>query len=286
LIWATLAASLASAQVLTVDDVSPHYCAQLGGASAGNRTCNAPYQPYGGDACSIYRSLPDKYPPTSDWFSSTTSSCNAAAVTEAKKRTLSARAALRGYVSLGNDESVNDPVSNPSFRPGGATAGAGESYFAAECAVRTCGGGSSAGPGGQQPPSPATSPPPSPPPQTRPPEPQEDTFIFEICNRSSQIAFATVAHYKRSIGGYTVRGWWRIEVGQCREIGPLPKPWLYYRVQANNPPKAWLGPGRLVRFCVAHEPFEHPASTKCDASLVREFSEERVQGRRVSITLP
>src|SRR5690606_17578581 len=94
------------------------------------------------DACAIYNSIEDKYPRVSTWLNNATASCSPAVMLDAKKHTLQSRAKLRGSVSAGHDESVNDPVVNSSYRPQGATLGSGEVYFAAECAIRTCTEGS------------------------------------------------------------------------------------------------------------------------------------------------
>lgn len=141
----------ANAQNVTVSDISSYFCNQLDGTYAGGK-CRAPYVPYkGGDACSIYeQSDGPSQPSLSQWFSNTTSSCSSSSIEEAMGTTLKQRASLRKYGAIGS-EGENDPISNSSYRPEGATAGAGEVYFAAECAVRRCSSGGSAPPRSPEP---------------------------------------------------------------------------------------------------------------------------------------
>lgn len=141
----SLAVVPAGAQDYDVPNISAYYCDQLGGEVSGNRTCLAPYRAYPGDACSVFDETRDQDPDAAALADSVTQSCEESAVDEAKAVTLEERADLRGYVSLGFDESVNDPVANPDYRPGEATFYPGNRYFAAECAVQTCGSGGAEG---------------------------------------------------------------------------------------------------------------------------------------------
>ena len=148
----------ALAQDYDIAGVGAYFCDQIGGEPSGDHTCLAPYRPYSGDACAIFDARRDDDPESADFAAQIMGSCDADGIDEAKATTLSMRAELRGYVSAGNDESVNDPVANPRYRPGEATFYAGSRYFAAECAVQTCGsGGGGAGsgaPGGSSAPTP------------------------------------------------------------------------------------------------------------------------------------
>ena len=227
----------AKAHQVTAEDISPYFCNQLGGTSSG-RSCTAPYRPYKGNACSIYESIDNKYGPVTSWMNSITSSCSASSVLEAKQRTLKSRASLRGYVSLGDDESVNDPVVNESYRPEGATIGAGESYFAAECAIRTCGGGGEgtataesetddSGSSGtdtsasnQRPAAPE-----------RPTQPQTTraeelkAYTVSVCNWSSDptISLAVIYRY-RPTDRLRLRAWYSIKKDECQTFSILREP--------------------------------------------------------------
>jgi uncharacterized membrane protein len=151
LFWCAEAPVLA--QDYEIDGISAYYCNQIGGDVTGDRQCSAPYRPWDGDACRVAEDHGHMNPAAMDRMAAATASCSPDAVDDAKAATLAARADLRGYVSAGYDESVNDPVANGSYRPGDATAGPGTAYFAAECAVQTCasGGGGGGGAGGSCP---------------------------------------------------------------------------------------------------------------------------------------
>lgn len=247
-----------AAQDLSVEGVSPYFCGQLGGSASGG-ICRAPYEPYrGGNACSIYNSIDDKYPSVREWMERITNSCSSDLVTEAKKRTLKSRASLRGYVSAGNDESVNDPVATPSYRPEGATLGSGEAYFAAECAIRTCGGSSLPPVSNRPPPNDSTQPPsvpsppiaPSPPAAAAPPpsspprassSPNSQStaddnlkaISFKLCNRTGESMFAAFIYRWRPTDRSKIHAWYKIEPNQCHEVKILrdhydPAALIYY----------------------------------------------------------
>lgn len=234
----------AFAQQLTVEDVKPWACRQLGGTPSGN-SCSAPYRPFnGGDACSIYNGLDQKTPNIAKWFRESSASCTDSIIEDAKVRTLESRSDLRGYVTYGLDESVNDPVVTPSFRPSldGPYQPA-ERYFAAECVVRKCGSGGGDGSQPQVDPKAvdrevqslletmrkmgeesSETPKPSEPPVESEPETSENgaTYTLKVCNKSrAPIMYIAIGYYENPTDRQlTITGWYQVKAGQCSKILP------------------------------------------------------------------
>lgn len=246
------------------------------------------YEPYSGNACQVYEDLDVSYEPLKDWVAKVTGSCTASNVREAQDKTVEAREKLRRYVTAGRDETVNDPVHNPSFRPSGANIGAGELYFAAECAVRTCGDGRSGGqrdssssdddddadktydPGGNRPPPPPT------------PKP-DDTFLFRVCNSRSYRVWVAII-YKTTNPEYTIRGWYEAHANQCTNIGRFKKGYFYFvgRTFQTNPIQVFLLPGKVRKYCVEEKQFSHAYYKTCSPSSQQDFSEVNVSNNELT----
>lgn len=281
-----LAAPLASAQNVTFSGISDYFCNQLDGTAAGGK-CRAPYRKYSGDACEVYDDLNVDYAPLKQWFSEVTNSCSGSKIEEAKSQTLVGRARLRGYVTAGNDETVNDPVENPDFRPNGANQGTGEMYFAAECAIHKCGdshpqpsetdrddtGEGEYNPAGKRPTY-------NPPPPT--PDPEPATFVFQVCNQNQPTSI-WVAIVKHENGNdWTAEGWWEVQRGQCRDIGTFRRGHFYFFAQTfnTNPIRVFVQSADQRKFCVKNSRFSQPSTTNCAASEQRDFSHVYVNGPR------
>ncbi|HEX5933198.1 MAG TPA: DUF1036 domain-containing protein [Pseudorhizobium sp.] len=256
----------AAAQDVDVEGISEYYCGQLGGI-AGGGSCSAPYAEHTDDACSIYAGLDRKDSGSEDLLSRTTASCSAEAVLEAKKTTLRQRADLRGYVSFGSDESVNDPVSTPDFRPDSATYWSGERYFAAECAVRTCADGGGSGADGSAEAGTYDLPPID---GTGSDDGTSDDggtetaaadggdtgdgtaadtqdgqsnpyFTLRVCNESSTNAFVAVsARESPESSDWYVQGWWKVLAGNCETIATLPRR-IFYVYADGEENSEWTG---------------------------------------------
>lgn len=308
-----LMVSAATAQVVPVDGISPYFCDQLGGSASGG-TCHAPYEPYsGGNACSIYNGIDDKHPPVSSWLNGITASCSAASILDAKKRTLESRARLRGYVSAGYDESVNDPVVNSSYRPEGATLGSGEVYFAVECAIRTCAGGgippsvSEAPPDTSSPPSVAGTPPPptySPPyrpPAASPPAPPPASgdglknYVFKLCNRTGDpVIYAAVIYRHRPEDRLRLRAWYQIEPNKCAEFNIRrdpgdPSALFYYYAESKR--GRWDGQGEPLHTtrCLGSDKVDRYVDDPYDcrsSDIKRKFKGVRFKGDHTENLVP
>lgn len=230
------AVALADDDITVPQGITSSFCQSLDGTPQG-QSCTAPYVKFeGGDACQIYGDMDDKYPPLTKWFEGATNSCSAEAIEGAKSRTLLGRARLRGYMTGGMDDSPNDPIANPSYRPNGASSGAAEMYFAAECAVKTCGGGeASAPPPVKEEEEVTPTPPPPPPPQRRytppPPLPRPElpsTFMFEVCNQSNHHVLVAISSRNPISGKYETWGWPRVNAYTCVKFGPYTVGEFYY----------------------------------------------------------
>lgn len=277
----------ALAENIGVSGVSNYFCKQLGGSTAGGQ-CNAPYKPYSGDACDVYEGQNITYQPLREWFSSTTSSCSATAVREAKAKTLTSRASLRGYVSYGSNESVNDPVSNPSYRPGGATVAPGQDYFAAECAIHKCaGGGDSSREQKQSDGDSGTSGSSLPPMESLPhthPKPHIDKtelFTFRVCNNNqpAPVWVATASHSQMN-PDWRVSGW--VVVGQhmCANVGYFYRGDFYFFAQTygTNPVRVYVQSADQREFCVVEPPHNFASFAPSCVGSPRKFSHVDVQG--------
>ncbi len=236
------------------------------------------YAPYKGNACAIYDAIDDKYAPMTEWFDKATASCSAATMQDARSRTLTARKRLRGYVTAGRDDSVNDPVVNQSYRPNGASTGAGEMYFAAECAIRTCGGGGSGGTTPSRPDSddddarPSNRSRPAPPSTTPNRAPTIETFTFRVCNKTknSLNVAVTSAVSRRSDTGYTTEGWFIVKPFACRDIGNYVTGNFYFHVD-NGGKRTYENGRNPRRFCVEDKSFKIDATTSCSSSKQEDF---------------
>jgi uncharacterized membrane protein len=263
-------------------EASKYYCEKLNGSAAGDRQCRAEYQAYPGDACSVYDSAGEKDPRHDSIIQETGSQCTSAQLDDAKTQTLAKRADLMGYVSLGNDETINDPVRNTSMRPGNATYWTQMTYFANECAIQKCGG--SARGGGN-----ASAPPPAPeddasnackyendgtcdapglcpagtdrndcqvaeqPKKT--PKPQTSRFFdLKVCNNHDhKVYFALGSRRTLSDTYFTFQGWWSVDPGECVAMGSHVKGYFYihgYDAEGHK----W---GKEKRFCVRSQAFRY-----------------------------
>ncbi len=237
------------------------------------------HQPYPGNACAVYQSLDVTHAPLLDWFSRTASSCSESSRREAIKQSVDARTQLKKYVTAGSDSSANDPVLNPAFRPSGANRGVGEIYFAAECAIRTCGGGvltdqtprrreSEDDPNNRWNPD-LRSQPAEPRPPARPAD--DGRFTFEVCNQTAVKLWVSVVYQEGQTG--IVRGWWSVDPGACRTIGRYPKGYFYYFAQTFGikPARGTPMRGNLTQFCVEEREFRHDFGKTCAPHLRRGF---------------
>jgi uncharacterized membrane protein len=267
----------ARADEVTVDDIPPYYCKVFSGSSSGN-SCTAPYEAYGGNACGIYDAADDKNPQLEQWFGKAGGSCNADDVEEAKKMTFTARRRLRSLVSAGEDESVNDPMENPRFRPRND---AGNMYFAAECVVKKCGGGGSPSASPSREEEDDTPPPPPP----RRPEPRytpapkplvPPTFVFTACNDTNHFVLLATSERNSITLKFQTRGWWRINANTCLRLGPYTAGLFYFFASypAGRPPIAYVNGGELLSLCVEREGYNFFRGSRdpCSSGVKKDFS--------------
>jgi uncharacterized membrane protein len=256
-------------------------CGRLGGTWSADK-CSAPHVPYPGNACSVYNSLEDVASAQKSLFSEATRSCSAAAIENAKAQTLYARAQVRGYVTYGQDERVNDPVFNLAYRPNNATTHPGNLYFAAECAIRTCQGGGA--PQSEHPPSnpvPAPEkrvPPTVPTPTYTPPPPVNEYFIFRVCNHNNKTIYVAVVARNNRSDPYTVRGWDVVQPGKCETIGTYVTGEFYFTAQEHdqnsmfNRVFTYSQAKNTRQFCIEDRSFKHLSSATCTAAKRTSFS--------------
>jgi hypothetical protein len=125
-------------------ETSPYWCDKLGGTMSGD-TCTAPYVA-DSDACGKFERLnPDDAALRQSLEQIRQASiCLSDTVASAKANSLRLRADLMGYVSAGNDETVNDPTSTRSgdivdrANRGAAPYWPLVSYYLHQCVVETC----------------------------------------------------------------------------------------------------------------------------------------------------
>lgn len=138
---AILWSSPAGAQTRHALETSRYWCDVLKGSYDG-RACTAPYESRRGGACQAFAEMNVNDPALLARLSQVKNArvCLADVTDEAKAHTLKMRVILRGYVTAGQDETVNDPVRNRSFRPtpGKATYAPAIAYFLYECVVEVC----------------------------------------------------------------------------------------------------------------------------------------------------
>jgi uncharacterized membrane protein len=88
------------------------------------------------------------------------------------------------------------------------------------------------------------------------------TFQFRVCNNTAAfIAVAVMGHESPTPSDWTLKGWLRVEAGQCREAGSFVKGVFYFA--ANSPIRRWPGTGSPL--CVDAGPFRrvHNSSQQC-----------------------
>jgi uncharacterized membrane protein len=259
---------------------SSYYCGKLNGTDVGGGQCRAEYEAYPGDACAVYDNADEKDDGLNSIIAETGSQCSGPQLDEAKTQTLAERANLMGYVSLGYDETVNDPVRNTSMRPGSATYWPQMTYFANECAVQKCGNPDGESPAPQQ------------------SVPQEDTTtqcnhendgvcdVPAICPTGTDVndcltqvqpkkapsvqqskytqltvcsehyhdlSFAMGTRRRTDDQFWTFQGWWRLSPGECKSMGSHAKGYLYFHAEDSEGHK-W---GSDKNFCVRNTRFEY-----------------------------
>jgi hypothetical protein len=140
-ILASLCSSPVDAQSRHALETSRYWCDVLKGSYDG-RACMAPYETRRGGACQMFTDMNVSDPDLLARLSQVRNArvCLSDVTDEAKAQTLKMRVILRGFVTAGQDENVNDPVRNRSFRPapGKATYAPAIAYFLYECVVETC----------------------------------------------------------------------------------------------------------------------------------------------------
>jgi hypothetical protein len=145
--WIALALSVALCAHVAAESrhtitTSKYWCGVVGGEYDGAQ-CTAEYKPRkDGGACETFAAMNVDDPDLQAQLSEVQNApvCLANVVDEAKANTIKLRISLRGYVTAGRDESVNDPTMTQSFVPsqGDATFSTGAAYFLYECVVETC----------------------------------------------------------------------------------------------------------------------------------------------------
>ena len=248
-----------------VFEASDYYCRKLKG-STGSDGCSAPYRPFKGNACSVYNSAPE-HDPSQDNIAE--GSCTSESIGAAKRKTLKLRADLMGYVSLGNDETVNDPVVHPELRPvqdGSRPYWPLMNYFANECAVQTCSSAaldqdaSESTDGVSQSNESNT----AEVPKKKARIPKDPLLPLKICNLTNERVNLALARRLDPTLNFQMTGWWRIEARQCRDFGDRPSQSLHIFASSksrNWPPQDRNGATKenALVLCTPNEKFSRTA---------------------------